>query len=136
MATVTQTMRKLLNDPENVVRHYVPAERLTRRYFRRWFFWHGKTQALMIDDLFPGADMSRIPRIAGVPRFVYRQAVEQLFRWVRRLGSRDALALLTEEVRLLRYLGLMTECWRRRLHGGLSSMKPQTQPSAPELLGR
>src|SRR5205085_8446318 len=35
-------------DPELTVRHYVPPGRLTRRYFRQWYFWHGKTQALKI----------------------------------------------------------------------------------------
>lgn len=100
-------------DPQIVVRHYVPAARLTRRYFRQWFFWHGKTQALMLDDLFYELDMSRVPRIAGVPRFLYRQAVRQVWRWVKRLGSRDALSLLIEELRALQYAGLLLEGWRR-----------------------
>ncbi len=103
-------------DPELVVRHRVPADRLTRRYFRRWFFWNGKTQALMLDNLFIGLDMSRTPHILGVPRFLYRQALRQVWRWLGRVGRRDALALLIEELRLVRYAGLFTECWRRRIH--------------------
>src|SRR6185503_20045692 len=35
--------------PQATVLHFVPASRVTRRYFRRWFYWHGKTQALMLD---------------------------------------------------------------------------------------
>ena len=69
-------------DPELTVRHFVPASRVTRRYFRRWFFWHGKTLALMLDDLYPELDMSRVPRIAGVPRFAVRQGLQQFGRWV------------------------------------------------------
>jgi glucosyl-dolichyl phosphate glucuronosyltransferase len=105
-------------DPEMTVRHYVPAERLTRRYFRQWFFWHGKTEALMLDDLFPDVDMSRVPRVLGVPRFLYRQAAGQLWKWIRRIGRRDELALLIEELRLLDYAGMFTECWRRRFRTG------------------
>lgn len=100
-------------DPQIAVRHYVPASRLTRQYFRQWFFWHGKTQALMLDDLFPDLDMSQVPRVAGVPRFLYRQGFQQCWRWIKTLGSHDALAVLTEELRTLQYLGLFSERWRR-----------------------
>jgi glucosyl-dolichyl phosphate glucuronosyltransferase len=104
-------------DPAIVVRHFVPAERLTRRYFRRWFFWNGKTRALMLDDLYPGLDMSRVPRIGGVPRFLYRQALEQCWRWLRALYRGDALAVLTEELLALQHAGALSECWRRRSIG-------------------
>jgi glycosyltransferase involved in cell wall biosynthesis len=104
-------------DPTITVRHYVPASRLSRRYFRRWFFWLGKTQALMFQDLFLEVDMTRVPRVFGVPRFMYRQAARQVVTWLRRLGSKDALATLIEELRAVQYLGLLTEAWRRRLRG-------------------
>src|SRR5438105_2519963 len=95
------------------VRHYVPEDRLTRLYFRRWFFWHGKTQALMLDDLYPEVDMASVPRIAGVPRFAYRQSLQQLWRWIRTRGSSDAVTALTEELHLIRYAGLFVQCWSR-----------------------
>lgn len=110
-------------DPQNAVKHYVPPSRLTRKYFRRWFFWHGKTEALMLDELFYELDMSRVPRIGGVPRFLYRQAARQMFKWIRLLGSRDALSLFVEELRALQYLGLMTEVWRQFL-GGTAPRRP------------
>lgn len=103
-------------DPALTVRHYVPASRLTRSYFRRWFYWHGKTQALMLDDdLFPGLDMSRVPRIAGVPRFLYRHGGQQLLKYARTLTAGTALDVLVEELRLLKFAGLYGECWRRAL---------------------
>ena len=101
-------------DPEISVRHFVPAARLTRAYFRRWFYWHGKTQALMLDDLYPDLDMSCVPRIFGVPRFLYRQSAEQFWFWLRSLGHGDALAVLTEELRALQHAGVLLECWKRR----------------------
>ena len=104
-------------DPEIVVRHFVPAARLTRAYFRRWFFWHGKTQALMLDDLYPDLDMRRIPQILGVPRFLYRQSAQQLWLWFRSLGRANALGVLTEELRALQHAGLLLECWKRRRRG-------------------
>jgi cellulose synthase/poly-beta-1,6-N-acetylglucosamine synthase-like glycosyltransferase len=101
-------------DPTLIVRHYVPAERLTRHYFRQWFFWHGKTRALMIEDLYPDVDLTRVPRVAGVPRFLYREVLAQVWRWLRTRGSHDALKALHEELRLLQFAGLISECWRRR----------------------
>jgi glucosyl-dolichyl phosphate glucuronosyltransferase len=123
-------------DPQLTVRHFVPAQRLTRGYFRRWFFWHGKTHARMLDDLYPDLDFSRVPHIAGVPRFAYRQAIEQGWRWLRTRGSRDALTALIEELRLLQHAGLLVHCWQRRhARGALSSgaadaLSPRTPKGA------
>jgi glycosyltransferase involved in cell wall biosynthesis len=100
-------------DPGMCVRHYVPEARLTRRYFRRWFYWSGKTHALMLDELYAELNMADIPRIAGIPRFACRQGLMQGWTY---LATRrgDALRALIEELRLLQYLGLFVECWRRR----------------------
>jgi glycosyltransferase involved in cell wall biosynthesis len=102
-------------DPQLTVRHFVPAGRLTRAYFRRWFFWHGKTQALMLDDLYPELDMTAVPRIAGVPRFAYRQAAQQFWRWLRTVGNSDAVNTLAQELSLIEYAGLFAQCWRQAL---------------------
>src|SRR5262249_46808982 len=127
-------------DPDLTVRHYVPPSRLTRRYFRRWFYWHGKTQALMLDDLFPGLDMSRVPRIAGVPRFLYRHGVQQLGKYIHTLARGSALDVLVEELRVLKFAGLYRECWRRTIarrhhnssiHGANLATSLATQPVGP-----
>jgi glycosyltransferase involved in cell wall biosynthesis len=104
-------------DPEVWVRHFVPSSRLTRRYFRKWFFWHGRTWALMLDDMYPELDMSRVPRIGGVPRFMYRQGLRQVAHWMRTIGRGNALAALIEELHTMQFLGLLTECWLRRIRG-------------------
>src|SRR5215831_1609164 len=69
-------------DPVVSVRHYVPASRMTRRYFRKWFYWSGKTHALMLEGLYPELDMASVPRLGGVPRFACRQGIMQCFRYV------------------------------------------------------
>ena len=101
-------------DPTVTVRHFVPAARLTRAYFRRWFFWNGKTHARMLGELHPELDIARVPRIGGVPRFLYRQSMAQLLRWARALVGADALTVLTEELRVAQHAGMLYECWRRR----------------------
>jgi glycosyltransferase involved in cell wall biosynthesis len=104
-------------DPELTVRHFVPEGRLTRRYFRKWFFWHGRTWALMLDDLYPELDMTRVPRIGGVPRFMYREGLRQGWRWLRMCGGKDGLGVFIEELQTLEFAGLVAECWQRHLRG-------------------
>lgn len=106
-----------LYDPAVRVKHFVPAARLSRAYFRQWFYWHGRTLARMSGAIYPDLDLTRVPYLAGVPRFVYRQFLEQLSRWTKRAGRTDALALLAEEVKLVEYFGFFAECWGRRTPG-------------------
>ena len=42
-------------EPSLVVRHLVPADRLTLRYFVRWFFWSGVTHAALDGEREGGA---------------------------------------------------------------------------------
>ncbi len=100
-------------DPDVSVRHYVPAARLTRRYFRKWFYWSGKTHALMLDELYPELNMGSVPRVAGIPRFACRQALGQVAQYVRTRRG-DPLVAFIEELKLLQYAGLFVQCWRRR----------------------
>jgi glucosyl-dolichyl phosphate glucuronosyltransferase len=102
-----------LYDPAVVVRHFVPASRLTRRYFRRWFYWHGRTMARMAGAIYIDLDLARVPYVGGVPRFLYRESLVQTFRWLRHLGHHDGLSVLIEEVTLLEYLGFFAESWSR-----------------------
>jgi len=124
-------------DPQITVRHFVPAERLTRRYFRRWFFWHGKTQALMLEDLYPELDMARVPRIAGMPRFAYRQGFEQFLRWISSMIKGNALRTLIDELYLIEYAGLFAQCWhlKRRTPAFASRMSAAEVPAGASRVG-
>ena len=113
-------------DPAVAVRHLVPASRLTREYFRRWFYWHGRTMARMADAIYLDLDLAHVPCLAGVPRFVYREFLQQVGRWIGRAGRADALALLIEEVTLIEYLGIFSEAWRGRLSFN-RSLQPHTE---------
>lgn len=105
---------KGLYDPHLVVHHFVPASRLTRRYFRRWFFWHGRTMARMAGAVYIDLDLDHVPLVLGVPRFVYRETLDQIAQWLRCLGRTDALALLINEVKLIEYAGFFAESWLRK----------------------
>lgn len=55
--------------PDMVIYHYVPPERLTKRYHRRWCFWNGVSQGLS-DRRKP----SPVVYMMGVPRWLYGKA--------------------------------------------------------------
>ena len=74
--------------------------------------FRSKTEALMLDDLYVELDMRRVPRLAGIPRFAFRQAFHQLWRWLSAAGRRDALTSFIEELGLVKYLGLFGQCWQ------------------------
>jgi hypothetical protein len=61
--------------------------------------------------------------IAGVPRFVYREFLQQGRRWLGRVGRSDGLALLIEELRPVEYVGFFSEIWR----SPMTRAKPPSQ---------
>jgi glucosyl-dolichyl phosphate glucuronosyltransferase len=73
--------------PDLVILHYVPPERLTKRYFRRWSFWHGVSLGVL-DRRRP----EPVPYVIGVPRYMIglavRAAADTLHRFVRREPAR------------------------------------------------
>jgi glycosyltransferase involved in cell wall biosynthesis len=71
--------------PDLVIYHYVPPERLTKRYFRRWCFWRGVSRGVI--------DRSRRAQVvyfAGVPRFLYGRAARGLVRITKGAFARGA----------------------------------------------
>jgi hypothetical protein len=67
------------------IEHRVPASRLTREYFRRWWFWKGVSKSRIeqrhsTTEL--GVDLARVPRVGGVPRFMFGSAARDLAGWI------------------------------------------------------
>jgi glycosyltransferase involved in cell wall biosynthesis len=67
--------------PDLVIHHYVPPERLTKRYFRRWCFWRGVSRAVL-DRRRPAP----VRYLLGVPRYMVGLAVRGTIDTVRSLG--------------------------------------------------
>jgi glycosyltransferase involved in cell wall biosynthesis len=72
--------------PELVIYHYVPPERLTKRYFRRWCFWRGVSIGQ-----FSRQNPVVGQQVIGVPRWLYGEAVrgirEKARQWL--AGNRN-----------------------------------------------
>jgi glucosyl-dolichyl phosphate glucuronosyltransferase len=108
--------------PEMVVRHIIPASRLNKAYFRRWFYWRGISRARLYDK--SGLDMEAperttidfrtAPHVFGVPRYLYRKALSSVRRWIAATVRRDEIAAFDDEVWVWFFAGIVRQRWRDR----------------------
>ena len=108
--------------PDMIVHHVVESDRLQRRYFRRWFYWHGISRAILFAKL--GVDMdapddsqldfSRVPRIAGVPRYMYRSLAVHATEMIAARLRRDPVAAFENELWLWFFMGILKQRWAER----------------------
>jgi glycosyltransferase involved in cell wall biosynthesis len=125
--------------PDMIVHHKIPADRLTKRYFRRWFYWRGISRALLyaqsnIDMEKPEAtrlDYSKVPHIAGVPRYMYRSGLRALKNKVRAMIRRDKVTAFERELWLCFFAGIIRQRWKDRKLNGAKTRRSITVPEAP-----
>ena len=108
--------------PDVVVQHLIPRERLTRRYFRRWFYWRGISRALLYAG--SGLDMEKpeqttlnfgtVPHVAGVPRYLFRSALGAAGDVVGATLRGDAAAAFERELWLWTFAGIVRQRWKDR----------------------
>lgn len=105
-----------------VVRHVIPASRLRKSYFRRWFYWRGVSRALLYEKA--GLDMEAperttldfrtVPHVLGVPRYLYRKALASAIGGVRAALRRDPVTAFEEELWVWFFLGILRQRWKDR----------------------
>lgn len=64
--------------PDLIIYHYIPQERLTKRYFRQWCFWRGVSLGVLDRER-----RSAVAYLVGVPRWLYGQAARGLLNIVK-----------------------------------------------------
>ena len=105
--------------PDMWLEHISPADRLCKAYVRRWFYWRGISRAILYERA--GLDMeaperttldfSKVPHVAGVPRYLYRKALSSIGAWLRATLKRDAVAAFDHEVWLWFFAGIVKQRW-------------------------
>lgn len=107
---VLRNSGRVLYAPDVVVHHHVPPERLTRRYVRRWWMIGGMASSRMCLDEGPG-----VPKILGIPRWMYRQALDNfgcmVGRFIINPCCREAFY---HETRLWSFYGFVKDRWTKR----------------------
>lgn len=95
--------------PSAVVQHWVPRTRLERGYFRKWLHQNGQDVAC-IEAAYPPA----VPRLLGVPRYLWRQALTDVSRALRAAVTVNRRMRFAAVVRLIWFAGYLREAWRGR----------------------
>ena len=105
--------------PEMSLRHIIPADRLNKKYFRRWFYWRGISRAMLYERA--GLDMeapeqttldfSTVPHIAGVPRYLYRRALASVAAWVRETLRGRSIEAFEHELWICFFAGIVRQRW-------------------------
>jgi glycosyltransferase involved in cell wall biosynthesis len=94
--------------PAMAVEHHVPASRLTRSYFRRWWFMKGVGRQ-RLEQIHPmtelGVDLLQVPKIAGIPRYIYGSAVRDVGGYLGALATGDRLGAVRHETMLCYFAG-------------------------------
>jgi glucosyl-dolichyl phosphate glucuronosyltransferase len=101
--------------PAMELHHHVPGTRLTRRYFRRWWYWKGISRA-RLHTIHPetevGLDLRHVRRINGVPRFAFGEVFGHVRRLCTSVLRRDRLRIAEEEMMLMYSVAYVLESWR------------------------
>jgi GT2 family glycosyltransferase len=79
--------------PDLIIHHYVPAERLTKKYFRRWCLWRGVGMG-MLDR----SHKQSVAYLLGVPRWLYGRAARGLIGQVKALVRKHQDRAFSDEL--------------------------------------
>jgi GT2 family glycosyltransferase len=103
--------------PELCLRHIIPASRLNKAYFRRWFYWRGVSRAMLYER--SGLDMEApertaldfrdVPHVFGVPRYLYRKALVSLWSAVTRTLRGDVAGAVSDELWVWFFAGIVRQ---------------------------
>jgi GT2 family glycosyltransferase len=110
--------------PDMMVQHIIPATRLNKRYFRRWFYWRGISRAMLYEKAGfdmeapeqPALDPATVSHVLGVPRYLYRRALQSAVHGLRAALRRDAVDAFEQELWIWFFAGIVRQRWKDR-HG-------------------
>lgn len=111
--------------PDAVVIADVQAERLTKKYHRKWHDTNGKFNALMYSAELTGYDgrilkeMHDTVTLFDAPAYLYRGLMVEAWRWMKAVVRRDESASFSHENRMRFLFSYINNC--RKRNGGMRS---------------
>jgi hypothetical protein len=109
-------------EPSAVVRHFVPAARLHRRYFRQWLHQNGRDVA-RLERAYPAAATKWL----GVPRYLWRQAASDAASAVGAALTGDGARRFASALRVLWFAGYLRDSWFAGADGAPPPWSPAEQ---------
>jgi glycosyltransferase involved in cell wall biosynthesis len=104
-----QNEQRIVYEPGAVVKHTIFEDRLARRY--HWSrAWTSRRQYY----IFMTRDCTSRSRLLGVPRYVYRLALEDTIDYARSILTRRTGDVFFYEIRLIKFAGLVVEAVQHR----------------------
>ncbi len=85
--------------PELIIHHFIPHERLTKKYHRSWCFWQSVSSAVL-DRIRP----KPVAYVWGVPRYFYGRALRGMLR-LANLRDREPATRFSNELSLWELAG-------------------------------
>jgi glycosyltransferase involved in cell wall biosynthesis len=108
--------------PALSLRHIIPANRLNKKYFRRFFYWRGISRAMLYQQR--GLDMESpqetrldfrtVPHWFGIPRYMYRSLAAHAARAIGRYLRGDAKGAFDQELYVWMFVGIVKQRWADR----------------------
>lgn len=94
--------------PAMRVHHHIPARRLEREYFRRWWYGKGVSRSALertrpVTEL--GIDLRTTPHVLSVPRYMYGTALRDALGWMRNAVLRRRADAFRHEMMLAYFAG-------------------------------
>ena len=94
--------------PAMRVHHHIPARRLERDYFRRWWFGKGVSRSALersrpVTEM--GIDLRTTPHVLSVPRYMYGSALRDALGWMRNAVLRRRAEAFRHEMMLAYFAG-------------------------------
>ena len=108
--------------PTVSLRHIIPANRLNKNYFRRFFYWRGISRAMLYQQR--GLDMEspqetrldfrRVPHLFGIPRYMYRTLLVSGWRALTAYLRGQSEAAFNQELYVWMFIGIVKQRWADR----------------------
>jgi glycosyltransferase involved in cell wall biosynthesis len=104
------------------LRHIIPANRLNKKYFRRFFYWRGISRAMLYQQR--GLDMEspqetrldfrQVPHVFGIPRYMYRTLLASAWTALTAYLRGDSERGFEQELYVWMFLGIARQRWSDR----------------------
>ena len=123
--------------PDAALEHFVPSARLTLAYFTRWWFWKGVSHSRLHSihhrtEL--GLDLNRVPRLFGIPRYLFRSAAKHALKCCLASLHLDGMMATQHWMGLAYVSGYCWASWRarqERADDGRDTRFPKRTPGFP-----